>query len=167
MVIECFIGGQMEFSPYRNRPSKVSVSSISSCPTSWRMARQTWGPERSSDLPEVTQPDYIAGTQIWYPSMGVFSLASGRYLGMRAESLYGFQPRQWKLDTWLVCLLTDHMTCELVPDRLLEQEVFHSTCVFSAASTGVWCVQGSPISSLTFVQTKLRIDWIDGVCFNS
>lgn len=47
---------------------------------------------------------------------------------MRAKSLYGFQPRQWKLYPWLVSLLADHVTCELVSDKLLEQGVPLNTC---------------------------------------
>ena len=147
----------MEFSTYRQSKVMCLCFHLVQHLEGW----QTRDPERSSDLPEVTQPEHcIAGTQIWYPSVGTFSLAPGRYLSMRAESLYGFQPRPWKLYPWFVSLLADHMTCELVSDKLLEQEVFHSTHACSVASRGMRYVWGSPVYPLSFLQTKLRIDCV-------
>ena len=83
---------------------------------------------------------------------------------MRAESLYAFQARPWTLYPWLASLLADHMICESVSDKL----PLSTTC--SAASRGVWCVQGSPIYPLSFLQMKLRTDCLfqrlSGDCFS-
>lgn len=84
--------------------------------------------ERSSDLPEVTQPVYIAGTQIWYPSVGAFSLAEGGMWGWGLSPCMDFSPDSGNsTHGWLACRLT-HVTCELVSDELLEQGVPFHTC---------------------------------------
>lgn len=122
-VIERFTECRMENDIYRNRPSKVITVFAVVLPDDKPEAQ--WGKATCLRLHSHRTLQVLkSDTFQWVP----FFFFSGTYLWIRAESLYGFQPRQWKLYPGLVSLLADHVICELVSDKLLEQGVPLNTC---------------------------------------
>lgn len=157
MVTECFIECHMESRTYRNRPSKVITVFTVILSSTWK-----------DDKPKLREVKWLAWGHTaslhcrdsnLIPLSGCLFSCWGRYVGMRAESLYGFQPRQWKLYPWLVSLPADPRDLWVGIRRTFRARCStpHLPSLWHQGGVLFWLRGGWGIHFLSFVQKNWRL----------